>query len=227
MNIKVILADDHKVVLDGIKVIIHRSGKNIEVIGEAANGREVLQLAEKRPADVYVIDIAMPVLNGIETIDRLLQLQPQSKSLVLSMYNDKILVENALKSGARGYILKDSATDEIVRAISEVYKGRYFLSPDISGYVVQGFLFGDTNSVLDGNSSALTRRQREILKLICEGCTDKDIARLLNISPNTVHVHKNNIMEKIDIHTKAGLIRYGIRVGIIQIDPIKSETAMI
>ncbi|MBA7554675.1 Oxygen regulatory protein NreC [subsurface metagenome] len=117
--------------------------------------------------------------------------------------------------------MKNSATDEIVRAIGEVYRGRYFLSPDISGYIVQGFLFGETNTISNGINSALTRRQREILKLICDGCTDKDIARLLNISPNTVHVHKNNIMERIDIHTKAGLIRYAIRVGIVQIDPIK------
>ncbi|MBA7554676.1 Transcriptional regulatory protein DegU [subsurface metagenome] len=107
MSIKVILADDHRIVLDGIKAIINKSGEDIEIIGEAANGKEVLQLAEKHPADVYVIDIGMPVMNGIETIDRLLQLQPQSKSLVLSMYNDKVLVENALKSGAKGVHIEE------------------------------------------------------------------------------------------------------------------------
>lgn len=217
MSIKVIIADDHAVVRDGIKSIVHILGKNIEITGEASSGREVLQLAKKHPADVYIVDIAMPELNGIETIDRLLQIQPNSKAVVLSMYNDKVLVENALKSGARGYILKESATEEIVRAINEVYRGRYFLSPNISGHVVQGFLFNESNSVLDEQSTSLTRRQREILTFICEGFTDKDIACQLNISHNTVHVHKNNIMGKLDIHTKAGLIRYAIRAGIAQL----------
>ncbi len=132
MEIRVILADDHTVVRDGIKTIVDRLGKQIRVIGEACNGREVLEMARKNPADVYVLDIAMPVLNGIEVIERLLKERPQSKVVILSMYNDKVLVERALKSGAMGYILKESAAEEIVRAITEVYNGRYYLSPAVS-----------------------------------------------------------------------------------------------
>ncbi len=215
MYIRVILADDHAVVRDGIRSIIERLGQGIEIVGEASNGAEVLELAEKRPADVYILDISMPLMNGIETAERLLKMDPRSRIVILSMYNDKILVERAFKNGAKGYILKESAAEEIIRAIREVYAGRFYLSSIISGHVVQAFLSRDLSDDGIEADSVLTSRQREILKLICEGKTEKEIARQLNISPHTVHVHKNNIMKILDIHTKAGLIRYGMRMKII------------
>lgn len=216
MDIRVILADDHAVVRDGIRSVIEKMGKGISVVGEASNGRELLDMAGTTPADVYILDIAMPNLSGMEALDRLIKQQPHSKVLILSMYYEKILVERAFKMGARGYLIKESASEEIVRAIREVYQGRYFLSPRISGYLVQGFLNKDQ---LESGSmqSELTSRQREIIMLISEGLTEKDIARQLGISVHTVHVHKNNIMDRLDIHTKAGLIKYALKMGLVQL----------
>ena len=216
MDIRVLLADDHAVVRDGIKSVIEKMGKGITVVGEATDGRELLKTAKTSPADVYIIDIAMPNLSGMEAMERLLKQNPQARVLILSMYYEKILVERAFKCGARGYLIKESASEEIIRAIREVYQGRYYLSPRISGYLVQGFLNPDSRD--SGKlESALTSRQREILMLISEGLTEKEIARQLNISVHTVHVHKNNIMEKLDIHTKAGLIKYALKMGMVQL----------
>lgn len=216
-EITVVLADDHSVVRDGVHAVIEKLDPSIRIIGEAANGRELLSLAEATPADVYVVDVAMPGLNGIETLERLLRQNPRSKVIVLSMYADKILVEKAMKKGARGYILKDGTSEEIVNAIHEVYRGRFYLSPGIAGYLVQGFLNGGAPGEETNLESSLTSRQREILQLICEGLTERDIAGQLNLSPHTIHVHKNNIMKKLNIHTKAGLIKHAIKEGIVQL----------
>lgn len=216
MDIRVFLADDHTVVRDGIRAVIEKMGTGITVVGEAADGRELLEIAKSTPADVYVVDIAMPNLSGMEAMEQLLKRDAQARVLILSMYYEKILVERAFKKGARGYLIKESASEEIVRAIREIHQGRYFLSPRVSGYLVQGFL--NPASRDSGElESALTARQREILTLISEGMTEKDIARQLNISVHTVHVHKNNIMEKLDIHTKAGLIKYALKMGLVQL----------
>ncbi|MCK4395702.1 response regulator transcription factor [candidate division WOR-3 bacterium] len=214
MSIKVILADDHPVVRDGIKFIINRKGTDIAIIGEASNGSEVLDMAKEDPADVYVIDISMPILNGIETTERLIKLEPQSKVIILSIHDSRIFVEKALKSGARGYILKESVTEEVINAIREVYKGRFFLSPGVSKFVVQGFLGKRHGYKKYQKIVSLTRREREILQLIAEGFTNKETARKLNLSLNTVHVHRKNIMEKLDIHKQADLIRYALKEGI-------------
>lgn len=214
MSIKVILADDHPVVRDGIKFIINRKGTDIAIIGEASNGSEVLDMAKEDPADVYVLDISMPILNGIETTERLIKLEPQSKVIILSIHDSRIFVEKALKSGARGYILKESVTEEVINAISEVYRGRFFLSPGVSKFVVQGFLGKKHGYKKYQKIVSLTRREREILQLIAEGFTNKETARKLNLSLNTVHVHRKNIMEKLDIHKQADLIRYALKEGI-------------
>ena len=158
----------------------------------------------------------MPVLNGIETTVRLLKNDPSVKVIILSMYKDKVLVEKAISSGARGYVLKESATEEIVKAIDEVYSGRYYFSPEVSGYLVEGFLHGRSDEA-HAQEPSLTDRQREILKLICDGYTEKEIGEELNISYHTVHVHKNNIMKALDIHSKAELIKYAVKNRIIQL----------
>jgi two-component system response regulator NreC len=174
-------------------------------------------MASQTPADIYLMDISMPVLNGIETTTRLLKDDPSVKVIILSMYKDKVLVEKAIRSGARGYILKESATEEIVKAIDEVYAGRYYFSPEVSGYLVHGFLHGNEDGGEGDSEAALTDRQREILKLICDGYTEKEIGEELNISYHTVHVHKNNIMKALDIHSKAELIKYAVKHKIIQL----------
>ena len=217
MSIEVIIADDHAVVRDGIKAVVDRAGKDISVIGEATNGKEVLKMAKKKRADVYIIDISMPILNGIEATNRLLKADPQSKVIILSMHDNRAFVEKTLKSGAKGYILKDSATEEVVQAIREVYRGGCFLSSKISRFVVQGFL--GKRGGYEGYEKMvnLTRREIEILQLIGEGFTNKEMARELDLSSNTVHVHRNNIMQKLDIHKQADLIRYAIKEGICQL----------
>jgi DNA-binding NarL/FixJ family response regulator len=213
MSIEVILADDHDVVRDGIKAIVDRKGDDIKIIGGASNGREVLEMARNNPADVYVLDIAMPILNGIETAERLREMDRKCKIIILSMYDDRTFVEKALRYGIKGYLLKETASEEIIHAIHEVYMDRYYLSPKISNFVVQGFL-GKKYSYKQYESVNLTKREREILQLIAEGFTNKEIAIQLNLALNTVHVHRNNIMQKLDIHKQADLIRYALKEGI-------------
>jgi two-component system response regulator NreC len=215
MSIKVILADDHAVVRDGVKAVIERKGKDIKIIGEAASGKDVLMMAKRSPADVYVLDISMPELNGIETTDRLKKLNPENKIIILSMHDGLAYVEKALQAGAEGYILKKGATEEVIHAIREVYKGERYLSPRVAKYVIQGFLENKRDAKLDKPFSRLTRREREVLQLIAEGLSTKEIARNLDISTNTAHVHSNNIMQKINIHNRTELAHYALKEGVI------------
>jgi two-component system, NarL family, response regulator NreC len=214
MKIKVILADDHSIVRDGIKAVVEKRGEDIQIIGEASNGNEVLSLAAAKPADVYVLDISMPDLNGIETASRLLAKNPQAKIIMLSMHDDRTFVERALRSGARGYILKETATEEIVVGIHEVHFGRYYLTPKISSFLVEDFLGKEPEEQV---ASVLSSRERGILQLLAEGHTSKEIADKLELSLHTVHVHKNNIMKKLNIHRQAELIKFALKEGIIQI----------
>jgi two-component system, NarL family, response regulator NreC len=214
MKIKVILADDHSIVRDGIKAIIEKKGENIEIIGEAVNGNEVLKIAKKNPADIYILDISMPLLNGIETTCQLIKGNPESKVIILSMHDDRSYVEKALQSGAKGYILKETATDEIISAIRSVHMGRYYLTPKISSFVIEGFLgtIADKN-----NASGLSSREKSILQMMAEGLSSKEIAEKLELSLHTVHAHRNNIMNKLKMHRQADLIRFAIKEGMVQI----------
>jgi two-component system, NarL family, response regulator NreC len=214
MKIKVILADDHSIVRDGIKAVVDKKGDNIQIIGEAANGNEVLSIAAVKPADVYVLDISMPELNGLETASRLLAQNPQAKVIMLSMHDDRTFVERALRCGAKGYILKETATEEIVTGIREVHMGRYYLTPKISSYLVEDFLGKEQEKEA---ASVLSSRERGILQLLAEGSTSKEIADRLALSLHTVHVHKNNIMKKLNIHRQAELVKFALKEGIIQI----------
>lgn len=217
MSIKVIIADDHPVVRDGIKSVITRNVSDINIVGEVSNGKEVLAIAKDEPVDVYIIDISMPILNGIETTERLLKMDHNSKIIIMSIHNSKVFVEKALRAGARGYIIKENTTENLLHAIREVNNGKFFLSPEISKFVIQGFLGKLRISKKSAEIVTLTPREREILQLIAEGLTNKDIARKLKISHNTVHVHRRNIMEKLDIHKQADLIRYALKEGIAQL----------
>jgi DNA-binding NarL/FixJ family response regulator len=217
MPIRLFIADDHIIFRDGLRAFIIQSGEGIEVVGEASDGIELLEWASKNAADVYIVDISMPKLGGLETVERLLDMRPGSKVIILSMYEDRLLVERSFKSGAYGYITKESSGEEIVGAVKEVYRNKYYLSPSIAGYMVEGFLDSSAELEQEKPGSELTTRQREVLKLICDGLTEKEIASMLNISTHTVHVHKNNIMSKLGIHNKAGLIKYALRAGITQI----------
>jgi len=217
VKIRVVLADDHSVVRDGIKAAIEWTDTDIRVVGEASNGREVLSMAQKSPADVYVLDISMPVLNGIETTGQLKQLVPDSKALILSMHDSLAFVEKALQAGADGYIVKQCPTEEILHAIREVHAGNAYLSPRAARYVIQGFLHKTEHSRKGKSFIQLTRKEKQILQLLAEGKTSKQAAHNLGISVNTVHVHANNIMQKLNIHNRADLVRFALREGVIQI----------
>lgn len=214
MSIKVVLADDHSVVLDGIKVIVERNAEDIEIVYRGANGKDVLKFAKDSPADIYILDISMPVLNGIDTTARLMKLQPKAGVIILSMHDDRTFVEKALKNGARGYVLKENATEEIIDAIRAVHDGGTFLSPKISKYVQHEFHGKRSQYSRYDKVVELTRKEREVLQLIAEGFSNREIAESMNLSANTIHVHRNNIMRKLDMHRQADLIRYAIKEGI-------------
>lgn len=212
-----IIGDDHNIVREGIKEVIERKAKDIKVIGEASNGNEILNLAKTKPADVYIIDITMPILNGIETTDRLVRMNPKSKIIILSMHNNRSLIERAFKYGAKGYILKESDVEEVIHAIREVYMNRFFLSSKISKFVVHSFLGKKHSSKAVKILGQLTRREREILQLIGEGFDDQEIAMKLNVSLHTAHAHRKSIMRKLDLHKQADLIRYALKEGICKL----------
>ena len=215
MSIKVVLADDHAIVRDGVRAVLERKGKDMEIVAEIANGKELVDWAENNQADEYVVDISMPLLNGVEPVQRLTKNNPETKVVMLSMYDDRISVEKALKAGAKGFLVKVSTADEIVDAIREVAGGRFYLCSKVSKYIVQGFLGKTTARKRD--VTGLTPKEKEVLQLIAEGYSSKQIAKTFNLSLNTIHVHRNNIMKKLGIHKQAELVRYAIKEGIAQL----------
>ncbi len=215
MSTKIVLADDHAIVRDGVRAVLERRDKSMQIAAEIANGKDLLEWATHHDADVYVVDISMPILNGIEATYRLIKMKPHARVVMLSMYDDRVSVEKSLKAGARGYIVKVSTADEIVDAIKEVAEGRFYLCSKVSKYIVQGFLGKTTPNKRDG--TGLTPKEKEVLQLIAEGYSSKDIAKTFNLSLNTVHVHRNNIMKKLGIHKQAELVRYALKEGIAQL----------
>ncbi|MBE6420922.1 MAG: response regulator transcription factor [Elusimicrobium sp.] len=216
MKKKIVLADDHAIVRNGVRAVLENLGKDMEVIAEISNGKDLVEFAQNNKADVYVVDISMPILNGIEAVDRIVKQDPEAKVVMLSMYDDRVSVEKSLKAGAKGFIVKVSTADEIVDAIEEVSAGRFYLCSKVSKYVVQGFL-GKTTPRNKRDSSGLTPKEKEVLQLIAEGYSSKDIAKSFNLSLNTIHVHRNNIMKKLGIHKQAELVRFAIKEGIAQL----------
>jgi len=217
VSIRVVIADDHPVVRDGLRLTIERSGKDIELVGEASDGMEVLAMAKGRttPADVFILDIIMPNLNGIETARELLKESPAAKVIILSLHDTKGMVEEALAAGARGYLTKEMASRTVVDAVTEVHAGRYYLCPTIARFVVEAGLMGKEGSRLRGAAPmALTAQERKVLQLIAEGHSTKEIAAMLDVSVNTAHAHRNNVMAKLNIHKQADLVHYALKAGI-------------
>jgi len=215
--IKVLLADDHALVIEGIKAVLEKKAPDIQVIGEAANGNQVLELAKKTPVDVYVLDISMPMLNGLETAARLLRKDKKRKIIILSMYDDRATIEKALRVGVRGYLIKESVTEDIARAVYAVHRGNSYLSPSISDSLINNMLDESRKTPKMSSPGGLTSREMEIIQLIAEGWGNKQIAYKLKISKNTVHVHRHNIAVKLDIHKQTELVRYAIKAGIIKL----------
>ena len=212
--VNVVLADDHVMVRSGIKAALERKRKDIQVVAEVSNGKELLELPENLKVDIFLVDISMPLLNGIEATKKLKKIRKDAKVIILSMYDDRISVERAIRAGAHGFVIKVSTIDEVLNAIEDVSKGKFFLCSSISNYVFEGFL-----NKANGKKSAhiLTAKEKEILQLVAEGYSSRKIATEFGLSLNTVHVHRNNIMHKLKLHKQADLIRYAIKEGIAHI----------
>lgn len=218
MKIRVILADDHPVVREGLRMTLEGSGRNIAVVGEASDGFEVLTLAKAEPADVFILDITMPKMNGLEAARELRRAFPSAGVIMLSLHDSKTFVEEALAIGVRGYLTKETATRHVVDAVTEVHAGRHYLCPAIAHFVVEASRSGRETSKLRGAAPlALTGQERKVLQLIAEGHSNKDAAALLGLSANTIHVHRNSIMAKLGIHKQADLIRYAIKAGLAKL----------
>lgn len=216
MTIKIMLADDHKMIRDGLKALIGKQ-KDMEVIGEAADGQTAVRTARKLSPDVVVMDIGMPDLNGIEAARQITALPHKPKVIGLSMHSDRRYVSQMLKAGASGYLLKDNAFEELVKAISTVVKGQTYLSPEIAEAVVDDYRRVKTDD--DGSVFALlTEREREVLQQIAEGCSTKEIAGELSVSVKTVETHRRQIMEKLKLHSVAELTKYAVKEGLTDLE---------
>ena len=212
--INIILADDHVMVRQGVRMMLETAADEFKVIGEVSNGEELLEMAKNTPADVYIVDISMPVLNGLEAVSKLVRLHKDAKVLVLSMYDDRVSVEKALKAGAKGFVVKVSRAEELLDAVREVAAGRFYFGGKISKFLVQGFL---GKHAPKKRGAHLTAKEKEVLQLIAEGYSSKQIAKHFTLSLNTIHVHRNNIMRKLGIHKQAELVRYALKEGIAQL----------
>ncbi len=212
MTLKILLADDHKIVRDGLRTLLEKHD-DIMVAGEAEDGREALQLSRKLQPDVVVMDIAMPDLNGIEATRQILSEYPGIKIVALSMHSDKRFVSEMLKAGASAYLLKDCAFEELITAIRTIMKGKIYLSPGIAGVVIENYIKRDSAGEASV-FSLLSEREREVLQLMSEGKSTKEVAAHLHVSIKTIETHRTNIMTKLDIHSVAELTKYAIREGL-------------
>jgi len=209
MPVRVLLADDHIIMRQGLRTLLEREG--FEVVGEASNGREAIQLSGTTHPDVAVLDLSMPLLNGIDAAREIVKTDGATKVILLTMHTDEDHVLESLRAGVSGYVLKTKSAEELIQAIRGVCKGEMYLSSGISRVVVQAYV-----SRAELASDPLSDRERQVLQLVAEGKTTKEIAIILGISAKTVESHRTNIMDKLNIHDTAGLVRYSIRHGLIE-----------
>jgi two-component system, NarL family, response regulator NreC len=212
--IRILLADDHTVVRKGLCLLLE-SHPGFKVIAEASNGREAVAMAEAHKPDVAVLDVAMPMLNGIEAARQIANRLPKTAIVFLSMHSDEAYVLKALKSGAKAYLLKDSAEYDLINAIKAVTEGKAFFSPAISRMLVEDYMRQMREREVEDSYELLTTREREILQLFAEGKPAKEIASILDLSLYTVETHRNNIFQKLNLHSVAELILYAVRKGVI------------
>ncbi|HEV8441351.1 MAG TPA: response regulator transcription factor [Methylomirabilota bacterium] len=209
MSVRILLVDDHQLVREGLRALLER--EQFQVVGEAADGHDAIKRAQALRPDVAVLDLSMPQLNGLDAAREMSRAAPGIKVIALTVHTEDPYVISALRAGIKGYVLKSQATADLVQAIREVSKGMTYLSPGISRAVVEAYL-----AKTELPPDPLTGREREVLQLVAEGRTTKEIAQRLGISVKTADSHRTRIMRKLDIHATAGLVRHAIRVGLIQ-----------
>jgi DNA-binding NarL/FixJ family response regulator len=214
MKTRVVLVDDHEILREALRMILH-SESNIEVVGEASNGREALDLARDLQPDVMVLDIGMPDMNGIEATAAIVARSPNVKVIALSTHSDRRFVAEMIRAGASGYVVKNAASTELLRAIRAVSQGQAYLCPQVAAAVMREATQDPQRG--EPQQSALTRREREVLKLLAEGQRTAGIAVRMHLAPTTVDVHRRNIMRKLDLHNVAELTKYALREGLTEL----------
>jgi DNA-binding NarL/FixJ family response regulator len=212
--IRILLADDHTVIRRGLRALLERQS-GFTIVAEAADGREAVELAATLDPDVAVVDIGMPNVNGIEAAGRITDKRPETAVVILSMHADESYVLRALKSGARGYLLKDSPEEDLINAINAVHQGKAFFSPVISKMLAEDYIRQIRQRGVEDSYELLTPREREILQMLGEGNSNKEVARKLNLSLHTIETHRGNLLEKLNLHSTAELILYAVRKGIV------------
>lgn len=209
MAVRVLIADDHEMFRQGLRALLEEEG--FQFVAEASNGREAVQLCEQHHPEVAILDISMPLLNGIFAAREIIKSNPRTKIVLLTQHTEDQMVLESLRAGITGYVLKTRAANELVHALRAVCRGEMYLTQSISRTVVQAFLTKDSLP-----ERPLSDRERQVLQLVAEGKTTKEIASMLGVSVNTAETHRTNLMEKLDIHDTAGLVRYAMRNGVIQ-----------
>ena len=213
-KIHILLADDHAVMRTGLRLVLERQ-PDFEVVAEASDGREAVALTQQHRPQVVVMDVTMPNLNGIEAARQISAAAPQSGIVMLSMHSDEAYVLRALKAGARGYLLKESAESDLIAAIRAVHSGKAFFSPAVSRMLVEDYVRQLQDREIEDSYELLTTREREILQLVAAGKSNKEIASILNLSLYNIETHRGNLMEKLNLHTVPELILYAVRKGVI------------
>lgn len=209
MQLHILLADDHPIVRDGLRSILESQG--FQVAGEASNGREAVEMAMKLRPDVAVLDLSMPLLNGIDAAREIVRVSPNTKTILLTMHTERQFILEGLRAGTRGFVMKSHSAQDLIHAILEAAQGGTYFSPEVARAAVEAYRNNG-----DEPDNPLTSRERQVLQLIAESKTTKEIAALLEISVKTVETYRSRIMEKLDIHETAGVVRYAIRHGIVQ-----------
>jgi DNA-binding NarL/FixJ family response regulator len=214
---KVLLVDDHPLFREGIRALLSAES-DIEVVGEASDGKQAIDLAGKLSPDIIVMDLVMPGMNGMQAAQQLHDQYPNIKVLILSMYDDDEYIRQILKAGASGYVLKRAASDDLLRAIREVEKGGSALHPTVAAKLIKDYVRRTKSSEEGDSGSALTARESEVLKLVAEGHTNKQIADILGLGRKTVDSHRTNIMRKLDMHDVTALVKYALKRGLINLE---------
>lgn len=214
-DIRILLADDHALVRRGLHYLLDRA-EGMQVAGEAADGREAVRLCEEIRPDVVIMDIGMPNLNGVEATAQIAKKNPSIGIIILSMHADETYLVRALSAGAKGYLLKDSAETDLIRAVRTVHEGRPFFSPAIAHTLLEDYMRRLQQQNLQDSYDLLTDREREVLQLLAEGKSNKEVATLLDLSLYTVETHRSNLMQKLNLHNTAEIVLYAVRKKIIQ-----------